>query len=213
MEHIEPDRSPAANQMFSADVLLKTIQAIAAAIDAKSLFSREHSSRVTQLCVEIGAEMGLPQDSLETLEFAAHIHDIGKIGTPESLLSKMDRLTDDEWTNIREHPSVGASFLAKIDELAEVARIIRHHHERMDGFGYPDKLKGHAIPLLSRILAAADAFEAMISNRPYRRAMSPADALNELQANAGEQFDSDVVKAAANVIERQYLGVIEKKAA
>jgi putative nucleotidyltransferase with HDIG domain len=213
MERLEPDRSPAPNQMLSADVLLKTIQAIAAAVDAKSLFSSEHSSHVTQFCVEIGAEMGLPQDSLETLEFAANIHDIGKIGTPDSVLNKIGRLTSDDWTNIREHPGVGASFLSRIDELEEVARIIRHHHERMDGFGYPDKLKGRAIPLLSRILAVADAFEAMTSNRPHRCAMGTAEALHELQANAGEQFDPDVVRAAANVIERQYLGGIGKRAA
>ncbi len=212
MERIEPYRSPAENRMLGADVLLKTIQAIAAAVDAKSLFSSEHSSRVTQLCLEIGAELGLPRDSLETLEFAAHIHDIGKIGTPDSVLTKIGRLTDDDWSNIREHPGVGAGFLSRIGDLQEVAHVIRHHHERMDGFGYPDRLRGEAIPLLSRVLAVADAFEAMTSNRPHRRAINPNDALQELRANAGAQFDSDVVKAAATVIERGYLGQARKTA-
>lgn len=213
MERIEPYRSRRANRMLSADVLFKTIQAIAAAVDAKSLFSREHSARVTQLCLEIGSEMGLPKDSLDKLEFAANIHDIGKIGTPESLLSKMGRLTDEDWTSIRDHPGVGAAFLAKIDELQEVARIIRHHHERMDGLGYPDRLQGEAIPLLSRVLAVADAFEAMTADRPYRRAMSPDLALRELQANAGEQFDPRVVEAATAVIQRNYLGASKQRAA
>jgi len=199
--------------MFSANVLFRTIQAIAAAVDAKSLFSREHSSRVTQLCLDIGSEMGLSKDDLDVLEFAATVHDIGKIGTPESLLSKMGRLTDEDWSSIRDHPRVGATFLASIDELREVASIIRHHHERMDGYGYPDNLRGEAIPLLSRILAVADAFEAMTADRPYRRAMSPSNALEELRANAGEQFDPDVVKAAAAVIQRNYLQKSEQRAA
>lgn len=128
-------------------------------------------------------------------------------------MSKMDRLTEEDWTSIRDHPRVGATFLARIDELREVATIIRHHHERMDGCGYPDNLRGEAIPLSSRILAVADAFEAMTADRPYRRAMSPANALRELQANAGEQFDPEVVRAAAAVIQREYLETREKRAA
>lgn len=213
MKRVGHCRSAAASRMFSANVLFATIRAIAAAVDAKSVFSREHSSRVTQLCLEIGSEMGLPKEDLAILEFAAAIHDIGKIGTPESLLSKMDRLTEEDWTSIRDHPRVGATFLARIDEQREVATIIRHHHERMDGYGYPDNLRGQAIPLSSRILAVADAFEAMTADRPYRRAMSPANALRELQANAGEQFDPEVVKAAAAVIQRKYLETRDKRAA
>ena len=213
MKRMGPHRSPRAGRMFSANVLFRTIQAIAAAVDAKSLFSREHSSRVTQLCLDIGSEMGLSKDDLDVLEFAATVHDIGKIGTPESLLSKMGRLTDEDWSSIRDHPRVGATFLASIDELREVASIIRHHHERMDGYGYPDNLRGEAIPLLSRILAVADAFEAMTADRPYRRAMSPSNALEELRANAGEQFDPEVVKAAAAVIQRNYLQKSEQRAA
>lgn len=213
MKRMGPHRSPRTGRMFSANVLFRTIQAIAAAVDAKSLFSREHSSRVTQLCLDIGSEMGLSKDDLDVLEFAATVHDIGKIGTPESLLSKMGRLTDEDWSSIRDHPRVGATFLASIDELREVASIIRHHHERMDGYGYPDNLRGEAIPLLSRILAVADAFEAMTADRPYRRAMSPSNALEELRANAGEQFDPEVVKAAAAVIQRNYLQKSEQRAA
>jgi len=213
MVRSKPDRSRATNRVLSADVLLKTIQAMAAAIDAKSLFSSEHSSRVTQLSLEIGAELGLSHDRLDTLKLAAHIHDIGKIGTPESVLSKIGKLTEDDWTNIREHPGVGAGFLAKIEELAEVARIVRHHHERVDGLGYPDRLRGDAIPLLSRILAAADAFEAMTSDRPHRHAMSLTDAARELQVNAGRQFDPDVVAAAGKAIERLYTRGSRKRAA
>jgi len=213
MSPIESDRSASADQTLGTDVLHRTIQAIAAAVDARSLLSSEHSSRVAQLCMEIGAEMALPDDSLRTLEFAAHIHDIGKIGTPESVLSKIGKFTEDDWTNIREHPGVGAGFIAQIEELSEVARVIRHHHERIDGLGYPDRLKGDAIPLLSRILAVADAFEAMTSHRPHRRAMPVADAARELHNHAGEQFDPDVVRAATDVINRYHTDATEKRAA
>ncbi|MCE5197443.1 MAG: HD domain-containing phosphohydrolase [Armatimonadota bacterium] len=183
-----------------AEVLFKAIKALAAAIDAKSHYTGCHSARMAGLCLEIGKEMGLNSERLKTLELAAHIHDVGKIGTPDAVLTKPGKLTDDEWADILKHPSMGADFLSGIDELAEVATIVRHHHEHVDGSGYPDGLKGNAIPPLARILAVADAFEAMTSNRPYRKAISYEEAVEELQVNAGTQFDVAVVSATANVI-------------
>lgn len=179
-----------------ADVLFKAIKALAAAIDAKSHYTGCHSARMAELCIAMGRDLGLSQESLNTLELAAHIHDVGKIGTPDSVLAKPGKLSDDEWVDVLKHPSTGAGFLEGIDELAEVASIIRHHHERVDGRGYPDGLKGEAIPFLSRILAVADAFEAMTSDRPYRVAVPRHEALMELRANAGTQFDAAVVEAA-----------------
>ena len=187
-----------------AEVLFKAIKALAAAIDAKSHFTGSHSARMAELCIEIGVELGLAQEKLNTLELAAHIHDVGKIGTPDSVLGKPGRLSDDEWVDILKHPATGADFLAGIEELSEVAAVVRHHHEHMDGSGYPDGLKGEAIPFLARILAVADAFEAMTSDRPYRDAVSPHDAIAELRGNAAIQFDQDVVEAAVIVIERHY---------
>lgn len=196
-----------------ADVLFKAIKALAAAIDAKSHFAGSHSARMADLCLEIGKEMDLPEDRLNVLELAAHIHDVGKISTPDYVLSKPGKLSDDEWVDILKHPSMGADFLAGIDELAEVASVVRHHHEHVDGSGYPDGLKGDAIPLLARILAVADAYEAMTSDRPYRRALPPENAVGELVANAGTQFDPAVVEAAQRVLLGPGLRAVRKKAA
>jgi len=196
-----------------AEVLFKAIKGLAAAVDAKSNCSDRHTARTAELCLEIAGEIGLSDDQMSTLELAAHVHDLGKIGIPDEILSKPGKLTDDEWVDILRHPSLSAGFLAGIDELAEVAAIVRHHHERMDGCGYPDGFRGEAIPFLSRILAVADAFEAMTSPRPYRKAISWEDALRELQANSGTQFDPIVVRAAARVVERATGKGSQRKAA
>lgn len=196
-----------------ADVLFKAIKALAAAIDAKSSYTINRSANMAQLCLEIGTEMGFVEDRLNTLELAAYIHDIGKISTPDSVLTKAGKLSDDEWVDILKHPGLGADFLAGIDELAEVAAIVRHHHEHVDGSGYPDGLMGDAIPLLARVLSIADSYEAMISKRPYRAAMSWYDALQEICKNSGTQFDPDVVEATVRVIRRKQSAQDQQKAA
>lgn len=185
-----------------AEVLFKVVKALAAAIDAKSNYTSFHSARMAEMCIKIGKEMALTQEQLNMLELAAHIHDVGKIGTPNAVLMKPGRLSDDEWVDILKHPGLGANFLAGIDELSEVASIIRHHHEYMDGSGYPDGLKGNAIPMLARIMAVADAYEAMTSDRPYRKALSRYEALDELRLHTDRQFDLVVVNAMACVISR-----------
>ena len=196
-----------------ADVLFKAIKAMAAAIDARSDYTSSHSVQMAYLCIAIARELDFNQDALNALELAAYIHDIGKIGTPDSVLSKPEKLSDDEWVDILKHPATGADFLAGIEELTEVAAIVRHHHEQFDGTGYPDGLKGDAIPLSARILAVADAFEAMTSERPYRSPMSRADALDELRKNAGTQFDPAAVAALECVAESFMEVGGEKKAA
>jgi response regulator RpfG family c-di-GMP phosphodiesterase len=195
-----------------ADVLFKAIKGLAAAIDAKSHYTGKHSAHTAEVCLEIGQEHGLTEERMNTLELAAHIHDVGKIGCPDAVLTKPGKLTPEEWYDILRHPAMGADFLAGIDELTEVATIVRHHHERMDGEGYPDGLSGDAIPPLTRILAVADAFEAMTSDRPYRPALSWDDALAELRANAGTQFDPLVVTAAERVV-RMALGIDDEERA
>lgn len=196
-----------------ADVLFKAIKALAAAIDAKSHYTGRHSARMADMCIEIGFELSLSECELNILELSAYIHDVGKIGTPDSVLMKPGRLSDDEWVDILKHPAMGASFLAGIEELSEVASIIRHHHEHLDGSGYPDGLVGDAIPLLARILTVADAYEAMTSDRPYRDAIGQNEALDELRRHSGKQFDPAVVDAMIRVVHKQDAQRDEKRAA
>jgi putative two-component system response regulator len=178
-----------------SQVLFSAIKALAAAIDAKSMFTATHSSRVTSLCLSAAGIMGLPENEVATLELAAQIHDIGKIGTPDEVLDKPGSLTDVEWVDILRHPDVGSCILSHVPALSHVASIVRHHHERYDGTGYPDGLAGDAIPLLSRIIAVADAYEAMTADRPYRAARSHQQAIQELRANARIQFDPAILES------------------
>ncbi|MDH7601059.1 MAG: response regulator [Armatimonadota bacterium] len=196
-----------------ANVLFKAIKAIAAGIDSRSRYTGRHSAHMAEICLQIGQELQLSPERMATLELAAHIHDVGKLTTPESVLDKPGKLTPEEWQEVSQHPSTGAELLAEIDELAEVAAVIRHHHERYDGTGYPDGLRGEGIPFLSRILAVADALEAMTSDRPYRPAISWSAAVEELQRHSGTQFDPVVVDAAARVVNRLIGGWQQEKAA
>lgn len=193
-----------------ADVLWKTLRIVAAAIDAKSHYAARHSGRVTQLSLIIGTRLGLSPQDMATLEMAAQLHDIGKIGTPEAVLSKPGALSDEEWVDVLKHPTLGGTFLSTIPELAEIATVVRHHHEHFDGTGYPDGLRKDAIPLLSRIIAVADAYDAMTSERPYRHAMPHAKAVEELDTNSGTQFDPSIVQHLIAALEEQFT---ERKAA
>lgn len=188
-------KSAAARRIVSdrAEILFKAIRSLTAAIDAKSHYAARHSSRVTQLSLMVGARLGLSQQEMMTLELAAQLHDVGKIGTPDSVLQKPDTLTDDEWVDVLKHPALGGAFLACVPELCEIASVVRHHHEHFDGTGYPDGLQGDAIPLFSRIITVADAYDAMTSERPYRPAMAHDAAAEELERHGGTQFDPAMV--------------------
>jgi putative two-component system response regulator len=175
-------------------VLFSAIKALAAAIDAKSYFTATHSSRVTSMCMTAGKLMQLNENDMANLELAAQLHDIGKIGTPDEILDKPSALTDMEWVDILRHPDVGSSILSHIPSLTQVASVVRHHHERYDGTGYPDGLSGEAIPLLSRLIAIADAYEAMTADRPYRPARTHSDTVAELRANSRKQFDPMILE-------------------
>jgi len=170
-------------------VLLESIQALASAVDAKDPYTARHSARVTKISLLIGERAGLSAEDRWYLEFAAGMHDVGKIGVPDAILCKPAPLTPGEWVTLRTHPAKGAEIIGQIAELGRVATVIRHHHERLDGTGYPDGLRAEAIPLAARIIGIADAFEAMTSDRGYRKAMPRDQAIAEIVHHTGTQFD------------------------
>ncbi|RJQ46318.1 MAG: HD domain-containing protein [Nitrospiraceae bacterium] len=174
------------------DSLITTLSNI---IDAKSPWTRGHSIEVSWYAMSVARDMGLSGTDIEALKTAALLHDIGKIGTYDVILDKPGRLTDDELVLIRNHTIKGEEILKPIKGLEPILPIIRAHHERVDGAGYPDRLKGDNIPFLARILCVADAYDAMVSDRPYRPSRSRESALAEIQSCAGTQFDPLIVQA------------------
>ncbi|MGD8563532.1 MAG: response regulator [Desulfarculaceae bacterium] len=180
--------------------LHSTLGALVSAMEAKDPYTRRHSRRVTNLSVLTAQRMGLDIDQVESLRFAAYLHDIGKIGVKDYVLLKESRLTEEEYEQIKQHPVIGEAIIKDMD-LAESERaIIRHHHERWDGKGYPDGIGGEEIPLLARIVSVADAFDAMTSHRPYRTAKSRVEAVEELMRCSEQQFDGEVVRAFLDML-------------
>ena len=175
--------------------VMDTFKSLVASIQVRDSYTEEHSKRVTEMAVKIAQTMKCPEEDVESLRIAAILHDIGKISVPDSVLLKPGRLNDDEYTVIKKHPQAGEDILRTVLLFDRVRTIIRHHHERWDGRGYPYGLAGATIPFLSRILAVADSFDAMTNNRPYRKALPLCTALEELRKNSGLQFDQQIVKA------------------
>jgi HD-GYP domain-containing protein (c-di-GMP phosphodiesterase class II) len=169
------------------------VEAMAAAVEMRDDYTGTHSDEVVGLARMVGERMGLSDDELRELEFAARLHDVGKIGVPDAVLRKPGPLEGAEWEIMRQHPSWGADMLCRVPGLKRISRIVRHAHERWDGEGYPDRLEHDEIPLASRIIFACDAYNAMTSDRPYRDALRPWIAVSELREGAGGQFDPDVV--------------------
>jgi putative nucleotidyltransferase with HDIG domain len=174
---------------------LNSIMSLAFALEAKDKYTSGHSQRVAKMAVVIAQRLGMPQDQAEKIKLAGLIHDIGKIGIKESVLMKQGGLSDNEYSHIISHSVIGERILKPVIEDREILGIVRHHHERFDGRGYPDGLMGQQIPLGARILAVADMYDAMTSDRPYRTALSIRMALAELERQANTQFDPDVVQA------------------
>lgn len=170
------------------------ISTLLATLFVKSMETEEHAERLKNYCLTIGSKMGLSIKELDELSLLAVLHDIGKVGIKESVLQKAGPLTPEEWEEIKKHPEIGYRIAQNIPELSKIAEYILYHHERWDGKGYPRGLKAEEIPLLCRILAVGDAFDAMTSDRTYRKAMSKEMALEELKRNAGKQFDPEVVR-------------------
>ena len=172
-----------------------TVEALSGTLGLRDRPTGAHSGRVERLSSALGRRLGLPRRSLNELTYAAELHDIGKVGVPDALLLKPGPLADGEWEVLKSHASWGCELLQKVPGLERVALIVRHHHERFDGNGYPDGLSGEDIPLESRILAVVDAYVAMTEERPYRSACGPEVAARELSDGRGTQFDPRVVDA------------------
>ncbi|HWJ31768.1 MAG TPA: diguanylate cyclase [Gaiellaceae bacterium] len=179
---------------------LDTVEALANALEANDEYTSSHARWITDLSLKVGEELGLDMRSLKRLELGALFHDIGKIGIPETILSKPGPLTDEERAIVETHPELGEKIIAPIDRLEEVRPIVRHCHERYDGAGYPDRLRGDDIPIESRIILVCDAYHAMTTDRPYRRRLPDEEALRRLREAAGTQFDPRVVEVCARVL-------------
>jgi putative nucleotidyltransferase with HDIG domain len=174
---------------------LSFAKALVAALDARDQYTAGHSAAVAVYARDIASRLGMSEECQQTAHLCGLVHDIGKVGLPAGLLEKPGALTLEERRRMEEHSAIGERILQKVDDYAEIARIVRHHHERMDGNGYPDRLPGDEIPLISRIIAVADAYNAMTSGRPYRDAMPSRVARFRLAQAAGTQFDTTVVAA------------------
>lgn len=184
------------------DLLDGLIHAFANAIDAKSHWTMGHSERVAAYAVAIAGEMGLGEREVGVLKTAALLHDIGKIGTYDGILDKPEKLTPAEYELVKKHPGKGIEILRPIRQMGEVLPVIIHHHEQMDGAGYPDGLRNGEIPLTARILSVADSYDSMVAERPYRSSLGKRFAAGELKRRAGTQFDPKVVEAFLAVLER-----------
>ncbi|MEW6442888.1 MAG: HD domain-containing phosphohydrolase [bacterium] len=196
------------------ELFLQTIEGFAFAIDAKDPYTLGHSRRVTRYAEWIAERIGLSEKEMQTLRHAATLHDIGKIGLRMESLNKPGKLTEEEIQSFRAHPEKGRKILTPIRFLADVVPAIYHHHERYDGKGYPDGKAGEAIPLGARILAIADSYDAMTSNRPYRKAMTVEQAMRELEDNAGTQFDPKIAAVFIQILrENRPEDVLEAPAA
>ena len=182
---------------------LETILALANSIDSKDAYTRGHSQRVGDMAAEIGRELGLTERDVKQLRYAGILHDIGKIGITEAILCKQTQLTPEEMSVMREHPAIGASIVGPVSFLGTARDAVRSHHEKWNGTGYPEGLKGQAIPLIARVVACADTWDACTSTRPYQRAMGAHAAMEVMTRLRGVSLDPDVVDALARVLEKK----------
>lgn len=179
---------------------LGTYQSLASAIDAKDSYTGDHSLKVAEHAARLARTLGLSTEVVEETHVAARLHDLGKIGVPDSILTKSDSLSPEEWVIMRKHAQRGFEILEKAPLSKSIKLAILHSHERWDGKGYPNGVKGDAIPMIARIVAVVDAYEAMTSDRPYRKALPVAEAMRRLERSAGSQFDPDVARAFVQII-------------
>lgn len=185
---------------------IETVETLVKAIEAKDLYTSGHCERVKELAVEIGCLLGLKQEEIELLELAALLHDIGKIGMPESILNKKGKLTNEEYAVVKKHPQIGYEMLKGISALERINKIILQHHERIDGKGYPTGLEGKDIDKLAKILTVADAIDAMMSARPYRPVQTVDYVIDQLQKCSDTQFDRQIAIIAENILKQEEKG-------
>lgn len=183
---------------------LDMVETLRYTVEAKDSYTRGHSDRVSEYSVLIGEKLGLPEDQIKTLRIGGLFHDIGKIGIPDSILLKPAKLTDDEYSQIKNHPAIGAHILCNAEVFQDIIPIVKHHHERFDGNGYPGKLKGTDIPYLARVAAVADTFDAMTSRRTYRDPLSLDVVKAEIERCSGTQFDPEIAKVFLDILNNHY---------
>ena len=179
---------------------MQEMMSLARSVEEKDRTTEGHCTRLERLALLTGERLGLPGEQLIDLSFGAYLHDIGKVNVPGEILNKEDLLTDDEWVEMRKHPDHGADILREKEFLQGASEIVRAHHERFDGTGYPRALKGEEIPVGARVVAVVDTYDAITSTRPYQAALAKEEAIRELKKNAGTQFDPRVVAAFLEVV-------------
>lgn len=197
----ENDASPANLNDFENDPNIATIQALAAAVDAKDAYTKGHSTRVAQYSADLARHLGESLSLIDLIFKSGTLHDVGKIGIPDAILKKPSRLEPEEQAVMETHPILGEMIVAKVPQLKELLPGVRHHHERFDGKGYPDKLVGDQIPYMARIMAVADTYDAMTSDRPYRKGLKVSIALAEISKGAGTQFDPVIAHAFVELMQ------------
>ncbi len=190
---------------------MESIETLRYTVEAKDPYTRGHSDRVAEYSVLIGKYLGLSEEDLRTLRIGGLFHDIGKIGIPDSILLKPGKLTDDEYSEIKNHPAIGTHILSNATIFKDILPIVKHHHERYDGFGYPGKLKGENIPYFARIAALADTFDAMTSKRSYRDSLPLDVVIAEIEKNKGTQFDPKLADVFLDILNNHYNEIDEIK--
>lgn len=183
---------------------LDSIETLRYTIEAKDMYTRGHSDRVAAYSVMIGEKLGLPEAELKKLELGGLFHDIGKIGVPDSILLKEARLTDEEYSQIKQHPNIGVHILSNASIFNDILPIVEHHHEKFDGSGYPSKLAGNDIPFLARIATIADSFDAMASKRAYRNSLDIQTIISEFEKCRGTQFDPELTNIFLDILRNHY---------
>lgn len=188
---------------------LDTIGILRQTVEAKDPYTRGHSDRVSEFSVLIGKKMGLDDETLHTLKIGGLFHDIGKIGIPDSILLKESKLSDEEYSQIKNHPTIGAHMLGDAAVFKDIIPIVKHHHERFDGRGYPSQLAGENIPFIARIAAVADTFDAMTSKRTYRDALPLSVVKEEIEKCSGTQFDPKIAKVFLDILNNDYKSITD----
>lgn len=183
---------------------LESVQTLRYTVEAKDSYTRGHSDRVSEYSVLLGKYLNLPEETLNTLRIGGLFHDIGKIGVPDSILQKESKLTDDEYSEIKNHPSIGAHILSTATIFHDIIPIVKHHHEKYDGTGYPGRLQGENIPYLARIAAIADSFDAMTSRRTYRDSLPMGIVISEFKRCKGTQFDPKLADVFLDILENHF---------
>ncbi len=186
------------------EAYMESIETLRHTVDAKDPYTRGHSDRVSEISVLIGEKLGLSDQDLRTLRIGGLFHDIGKIGVPDSILQKESKLTDDEYSEIKNHPAIGVHILSTATIFKDIIPIVKHHHEKYDGNGYPSRLKGEEIPYLARIATIADSFDAMSSKRSYRNSLPLDVIIEEFKKNRGTQFDPELDDLFLDILENDY---------